>query len=139
MNTFIPIFRLIPQRKPFLMVDRLLRVDGDNAFTQFSIGSDNYFVTDGIFPVTGLIEHLAQSASALAGYKAIMAGAENPPIGMLAEVKHFICHRLPSLGDILITEVSKGVEVNGVTIVTGNTHVENEMIAEINMKIYIPE
>jgi 3-hydroxymyristoyl/3-hydroxydecanoyl-(acyl carrier protein) dehydratase len=139
MNTSIPIYRLIPQRKPFIMVDRLLRVDGDNAFTRFVIGSDNYFVMNGVFSVTGLIEHIAQSASAMAGYKAIMAGVENPPVAMLASIKHFICYRQPCIGDILVTEVSKGVEVNGVTIVTGNTCIDNEKIAEISMKIYIPQ
>jgi predicted hotdog family 3-hydroxylacyl-ACP dehydratase len=139
MNISIPIYRLIPQRKPFIMVDRLLKVDGDKALTRLAIGSDNYFAMNGLFCVTGLIEHIAQSASAMAGYKAIMAGAEIPPIAMLAAVKHFICYRQPCIGDILVTEVSKGVEVNGVTIVTGKTCIENETIAEISMKIYIPQ
>lgn len=139
MNTYIPITRLLPQRKPFLMVNRLLKAEGDKALTQFTIGSDNYFVMDDIISVTGLIEHIAQSASAMAGYKAIQAGVDNPPMGMLAEVKHFICHRQPHVGDILLTEVTKGVEVNGVSIITGNTRVDNEIIAEISMKIYIPD
>jgi len=133
------ILRLIPQRKPFRMVDQLVGVDGETAYTSLAIGNDNYFVEGGVMSTCGLIEHIAQSASAMAGHKALQAGAQEPPQGILAEVKHFLCHRQPRAGETLSTQVTKGVEVAGVAIVTGETRVGDELIAQINMKIYIPQ
>ena len=68
--------KLIPQRSPILMVDELLEADGEEATTCFTIRPDNLFIgVDELLEETGLIEHMAQSASALAGYKAVLAGA----------------------------------------------------------------
>ena len=67
---------LIPQREPILLVDALVGVEGDMARTQLTVRRDNSFVgDDGLLAEPGLIEHIAQSASAFAGYKAMEAGA----------------------------------------------------------------
>lgn len=61
--------QLIPQRAPFRMVDELLNVDGETAVTLFVVQQDNYLLdSDGVLAEAGVIEHIAQSASALAGY-----------------------------------------------------------------------
>jgi len=139
MKNDIDIARLIPQRSPFQMVDRLLEVDGTTARTRFAVGANNYFLQeDKTMAWAGVMEHIAQSASAMAGYIAITAGAEEPPQGILAEVKRFLCHRQPVQGDVLTTEVTKGVEVNGVAIIYGKTFVDEELVAETQMKIFIP-
>ena len=63
---------LIPQREPILLVDALVGVEGDMARTQLTVRRDNSFVgDDGLLAEPGLIEHIAQSASAFAGYKAM--------------------------------------------------------------------
>jgi len=131
--------RLIPQRKPFMMVDRLLEYEEGSAVTAFAVGRDNYFVADGELAIVALVENMAQSASAMAGYKALLEGAEEPPQGILAEVKKFQCHRQPRIGETLTTQVKKGVEVNGVAIVYAKTHVGDELVAETQMKIYVPK
>ena len=93
---FPDITRLIPQRAPILMVDALLEAQDDTATTCLTIRPDNYFLDeDGRLDETGLIEHIAQSASALAGYKALRAGAAQPPVGYIGEVKKFRCLRRP--------------------------------------------
>lgn len=75
------ITRLIPQREPILMVDRLERVEGDSAGTLFCIREDNFFLeADGRLAEIGVIEHIAQSASALFGYKAALAGVSEPEV-----------------------------------------------------------
>lgn len=56
---------LIPQRDPIQMVDRLESVDGKKGFTSLSIKAGNFFIDDdGLIAEAGLIEHIAQSASA---------------------------------------------------------------------------
>ena len=75
---------LIPQREPILLVDALVGVEGDMARTQLTVRRDNSFVgDDGLLAEPGLIEHIAQSASAFAGYKAMEAGASEPPVGYM--------------------------------------------------------
>ncbi len=129
---------LLPQRNPILMVDALLSVNGEEAETSFCIRPDNFFLgDDGLFEVSGLIENIAQSASAFAGYMAKLAGAVEPPIGYIGEVKNFRCHHRPQAGDELRTSIRLGAEVGGVRLLFGETRVREEIIAETQMKIFI--
>ena len=87
---------LIPQRDPIMMVDKLIDVDGDVAVTSLTVRDDNYFIDEnGLLAEPGLIEHIAQSASAFAGYRAMASGAVIPPVGYIGEVKRFHCYRRP--------------------------------------------
>lgn len=145
----LTITQLIPQREPILMVDELLCVDGEQASTCLTINSQNIFLgDDGMLEESGIIEHIAQSASAFAGYKAVMAGATELPVGYIGEVKKFRCYHRPKVGDCLRTFVTLGVEVNGVTLLSAQTYVAKDkqvrinpdkslLVAETNMKIFI--
>ncbi len=129
---------LLLQRAPILMVDALTVVSGDEAHTSFAVRPGNYFLgDDGKMEAVGLIEHIAQSASAFAGYMAKLAGAVEPPIGYIGEVKNFRCHRLPQVGDELLTTIRMGEELNGITLLSGETFINGELAAETQMKIYI--
>ena len=130
--------RLIPQREPILLVDQLTGVNGDVAETSLLIREDNFFLEeDKQMAEVGLIEHIAQSASAFAGYKAIAAGASAPPVGYIGEVRKFRCHKRPSIGDELRTTITLGAELDGVTILTGETRSGGEIVANTQMKIFI--
>ena len=128
--------RLIPQRDPIMMVDKLISVDGDVAVTGLTVRADNYFIDeDRLLAEPGLIEHIAQGASAFAGYKA--AGAIIPPLGLIGEVKKFHCYRRPEIGEELRTTITMGTEIAGLTIITGEVRVLDEIIANTQMKIFI--
>lgn len=130
--------QLIPQRFPVLMVDELVAADETSATTTLTIRADNYFLDDsGQLDETGLIEHIAQSASAHAGFMAVAAGATTPPIGYIGEVRKFHCHRRPSIGERLMTTVNMGVEVAGITAISAETRVDGEIVADTQMKIFI--
>ena len=130
--------RLIPQREPFIMVDEFEERDGNSAATALSVCPDNYFVLpDGTLAETGLIEHLAQSCSALVGAQALSKAIEQPPVGLIGEVKHFECHRRPRIGEKLKTIVTFGFTLGNVTMATGQTFVDEEQIANIHLKIFI--
>ena len=143
------IMQLTPQRDPILMVDELLQADGEQASTCLTISSTNIFLgDDGTLEESGIIEHIAQSASGFAGYKAIIAGATEPPIGYIGEVKKFRCYHRPKVGDCLLTFITLGVEVNGITMLSAQTFAAKNkevkinpgkslLVAETNMKIYI--
>lgn len=130
--------QLIPQREPILMVDELLGVEGEQASACLTVRPGNIFLADdGTMEESGVIEHIAQSASAFAGYKAIEAGATEPPVGYIGEVKKFRSYRRPRVGERLVTTISLGPEVNGVTLLSAHTCVEEEKVAETQMKIFV--
>ena len=130
--------RLIPQRDPIRMVDRLVEVDGGTATAALSVRPDNYFMEDdGAMAEPGLIEHIAQSALALAGYRALASGASAPPVGYIGEVKRFDCRFRPRTGDRLLTVVSVMAEAEGVILIQGTTRMDGGIAAETQMKVYV--
>lgn len=129
---------LLPQRAPILMVDELQDVNGEEAQTSFTVRPGNFFLDEeGRLEAGGLIEHIAQSASAFAGYRARLAGATEPPVGYIGEVKNFRCHHRPQAGDELHTTVWLGPEVEGVMLLSGETRAGERIVAETQMKIFI--
>ena len=86
---------------------------------------------------TGLIEHLAQSCSALSGYQALSQNLANPRVGLIGEVKHFECHRRPCVGEQLKSVVTFSLTFGNVTLATGQAYVNEELIANIQMKIFM--
>lgn len=130
---------LIPQRDPIMMVDRLESVSGDEATASLTVGSDNYFVADGeTMSEVGLIEHIAQSASAFAGYRAVSQGASEPPVGFIGEIKRMKIIGAPRVGDHLLTTISMGPMVDGVMLIMGETRVGEQVLASTRMKVAFP-
>ena len=130
--------QLIPQRKPFIMVDGFEERDANSAATTLSVSRDNYFILpDNTMAETGLIEHLAQSCSALSGYQALSQNLANPRVGLIGEVKHFECHRRPCVGEQLKSVVTFSLTFGNVTLATGLAYVNEELIADIQMKIFM--
>ena len=131
--------QLIPQRDPIVMVDALVEADGsERAVCRLLVTPGNYFVDEnGLLAEAGLVEHIAQSASAFAGYLSRQAGAEEPPVGYIGEVKKFHCYRRPAVGEQLTTLITRGVEVGGVSIVSGEVRVGDELVADTQLKIYM--
>ena len=127
---------LIPQRDPMIMIDTFYGATESEADTGFTIAKDNLFCSDDLFEAPGLVEHIAQSASAFAGYRAKMANAPTP-LGFIGEVKKFRIHFLPQAGDALRTHIRILSEALGVSLLTAETKVNGETAAQCQMKIYI--
>ena len=132
--------QLIPQRFPFMMVeefengkhhDKGHEEDENSATTRLTVGTANYFLLpNGEMAETGIIEHLAQSCSALAGYKACQSGATTPPVGMIAEVKHFTCHRRPKVEELIESSVSFGFSFGSMTLAQGVSYIDDELYVD---------
>ena len=60
----------LPQKDPIVMVDCILENDATSIKTSFTPGIDNIFASNGCFSESGLVENMAQSAAAKAGYVA---------------------------------------------------------------------
>jgi len=127
---------LIPQRDPMIMIDTFYDATESEADTGFTIAEDNLFCCEGLFEEPGLIEHIAQSASAFAGYKARIAN-QPTPLGFIGEAKKLRIHFLPKVGDALLTHIRILTEVQGISLLTAETKVNGEVAIQCQMKIYI--
>ncbi|MDR0395089.1 MAG: hydroxymyristoyl-ACP dehydratase [Tannerella sp.] len=127
---------LIPQRDPIILIDTFYGATDSEADTGLTVSEHNLFCCENRLTEPGLIEHIAQSASAYAGYKAKVKN-EPTPVGYIAEVKKFRIHFLPRTGDELQTHIRIISEALGVSLLTAETKVNGEVAARCQMKIYI--
>lgn len=130
------LYNLIPQRNPIVMVDTFFRADENGAETGLHIQSGCLFCEGGLLREPGMIEHVAQSAAAFAGYAPYTRG-EQPKLGFIGEVKKFKISRLPRVGEFLHTTLRVMGEAAGVTLIAAETRAEDEVLATCQMKIFI--
>lgn len=126
----------IPQRSPIVMIDDILSYDDKSIVTQFIISETNMMVSDGFFMEPGIIENIAQTAAAKAGYAVKKLGME-PVIGFIGAVKDLKIVELPKVGDVIKTTVTVRMEVMGVTLIDGFSECNGKRIAECEMKIFL--
>ncbi|MCX6249036.1 MAG: 3-hydroxyacyl-ACP dehydratase [Bacteroidetes bacterium] len=126
----------IPQKPPVVMIGKLLEVTGPKTVTSFLIREDNLFCDEGIFREPGLIENIAQSAAAGAGYLAREKGTE-PRVGFIGGIRNLRIHKLPLAGNEIRTEITVEHEVFDASVVNGKTFLEGCCIAECELKIFL--
>lgn len=142
MNKFQPItdknevMELIPQRPPVIMVDKLLYNDEVRTISGFTILEENIFSEGGVLKEPGIIENIAQTAAARAGYY-YKSKNEKPPIGFIGAVKNLFINFLPEVGKELVTEVKVETEVMNATVISAEVKCEDKIVAGGEMKIFI--
>ena len=129
------IISFIPQKPPFVMVDKLLFVDDHSTRSSFLINADNVFVKNNLFQEAGLLENIAQTAALGAGY---MAKAEHKPVavGYIGAVKDLEIFNLPKVSDELITEITIENKILDVTVISGKVWHNNNLLAQCEMKLF---
>ena len=132
------LYKLIPQRNPIVMVDTFFCADETSAETGLHVQSGNLFCEGGFLREPGMIEHVAQSAAAFAGYAPYTKG-ESPKLGFIGEVKKFKIMRLPEVNEQLVTTLKVLGEAAGVTLISAQTNAGEETVATCQMKIFIKE
>jgi predicted hotdog family 3-hydroxylacyl-ACP dehydratase len=130
------ILPLIPQKPPFVMIDRLICSDENITRSSFLIKEDNVFVKDNVFQEGGLLENMAQTAALRAGYT---AQSENKPvaIGYIGAVSDFEIFSLPKVNDELITEIAVENQIFDVTVISGKVWCNDNLLAKCEMKLFI--
>ncbi|MDR2626986.1 MAG: pseudouridylate synthase [Dysgonamonadaceae bacterium] len=135
----IDILDLLPQRPPFVMLDRLLYCDGDTTQTAFVVKDSNIFCDNGHLSEAGLIENIAQTCAARMGYinTCTDAGNGSVKLGFIGSIRDMEIFRLPAVGETLLTQVNVEEEVFQMTLVNATVTAGNEPIASGAMKIAI--
>lgn len=124
---------LIPQKNPFVMVDKLFHFSDKKVISGFTIPSTNLFVDKGNFMAAGIIEHMAQSVALHTGYQYYLKN-EAPPTGYIGAIKSAHILELPKLGHELITTATILHEILGVTLVEVQVTCNGIVIASSEMK-----
>ncbi len=130
----IPIQQIIPQRPPFVMVDRVLQCDEIDALIEFTIREDNIFLEDGCFMPPGIIEHAAQSCAARMGCVDLLHG-EPIKIGYIGDMRHVDLLRLPRCGETLHTHVHVIEDFMQMLLTEVTIKVGDEVIATSRTKV----
>lgn len=129
------IFSVIPQGRPFVMIDKLVTCDDIKTVTTLLITMENVLVCDGQLSEAGIIENIAQTAAAGAGYMAKSNGVQIT-IGYIGAIKNLEIIALPNVGDIINTEVAITSKIFDVTVVSGMVECKGLVLAKCEMKIF---
>lgn len=129
-------FRYLPHRPPFVMIDEITVMEGHPARSRFIVLPDNVLVKDGFFSEGGLVENIAQTAGAATGFSAQQAGMA-PTLGYIGAVKNLHIFSLPQIGQTLDTEVTFVHQVMNALIIQGTIHCAGQLIASCELKIFL--
>jgi predicted hotdog family 3-hydroxylacyl-ACP dehydratase len=137
-NPMEDISSLIPQRPPFVMVDRLIYAGENLARSGFKVRDDNIFLKDGELLEAALVENIAQTVAAREGFE---ANERNRPvsIGYIGAVNNLFVYSLPRLHDELETEIEIENQVFNVTLISGTIRCNGVVMAHCKMKIFITQ
>ena len=124
----IPITSLIPQRPPFVMVDRVLSCDIVTAVTELTVRPDNIFLDDGLLSAAGIIENMAQSCAARMGCVNRMNG-EAIKIGFIGDIRDCQILRQPRREEVMTTHVDIIEDVFNLTLANVTIRIADEVIA----------
>ena len=134
----ITLNELLPQRPPFVMIDRLVSCDEVFAVTELTIREDNIFVEDERLTSSGLIENIAQTCAARIGYINLSDGG-TVKIGVIGAISNLNIARTPKVGEKLTTTIKLLEEVFQMTLVEAVIMSGDEELVRANMKIALTD
>ena len=129
------IIQFIPQKKPMVMVEKLILADEKKTITSLTILPENIFCENGIFREPGLIENMAQTAAAGTGYRSVSMH-KDPPAGFIGGIRNLVINSLPKAGQVIRTEIIVEHEIFYALVVNGKVYLEGQVIASCEMKIF---
>lgn len=136
--TDIDILTLIPQRPPFVMVDRLLHYDPVHTVTSYIVPAAGIFVEQGRLTPPGIAENIAQTCAARMGYINLQAG-QTVKLGVIGAIRNLVFHSLPSVGATLTTRITLLEEVFQMTLVDAEVRADDILVATARMKIALTD
>mgnify|MGYP001104851411 CR=1 FL=1 len=133
----IKVSELIPQKEPFVLIDKLVDHQGKIVVSSFEIKEDGPLVENNFLQESGLLENMAQTCALLSGISAKKNHSE-PVIGFIAGIKNFKVLKLPEVGSVLSTQIELTDEVMNMQIAKASIRLgKNEIIASCELKIFL--
>lgn len=135
----IDIHELLPQRKPFVMVDKLVYFDEKTTTTSFLVREDNLFVENGRLNACALAENIAQTCAARLGYVNKYILKRGIQVGFIGAVKDLKVIDTPVVGDVLTTTIHVLEQIMGLTLVTAVIRIGDRVVTTAEMKIALAD
>lgn len=129
------ILQLIPQRPPMVEVDDFYGLENQRARCGLTVREDNLLLDGEHLSASGVLEHMAQSAAARAGYLAV-SGGERVKLGFIGSVNNVSFVRLPRIGEYITTTVEVLETVTSIALIAVESRVGSEPVAACRMKIF---
>jgi len=124
---------LIPQKKPFVMVDTLAAYSEKSVISHFRIPADNIMVAENHLSGPGLIENMAQTIALHTGYTYYLL-KKPAPTGYIGAIKKAEIFKLPKVSENLVTTVEILHDIMGVTLVQAKVECKGVLLASSEMK-----
>lgn len=135
----IDIHELLPQREPFVMVDKLVYFDEKTTTTSFLVREDNLFVENGRLNACALAENIAQTCAARLGYVNKYILKRGIQIGFIGAVKDMKVIDTPVVGDVLTTTIHVLEQIMGLTLVMAVIRIGDRVVTTAEMKIALAD
>ena len=135
----IDIRGILPQRAPFLFVDRLVHYDDRETRTSFTVPAEHLLVEDGHLSAPGILENMAQSSAARIGYLCKYILHVPVRIGYIGAIRKFRVNRLPEAGETVETTIILREDVFGISLTDAVVRIGEEIIAEAVLKTTLGE
>ena len=133
----IDILELLPQRPPFVMVERLLFCDQSDTRTSLVIREENIFVENGCFSESGVVENVAQTCAARLGY---LSMGQPVKVGMIGSINDFeFSGVLARAGERIDTQIVVETEVGSVHLLSARVMCGETLIADGKMKVVLTD
>ncbi len=122
---------LIPQREPFLFVDKIIDKSQDKIVTSFMVTADldffkGHFPNNPIMPGVLLQEALFQTGACL------MAGQQGAGLGVVSKVNSAKFKSLVKPGDELVMEVQLTENLSNAYYFKGKTRVNGKVVCAVD-------
>lgn len=133
---FNNISRIIPHRKPMIMIDCYSKIDDKRAFAEKTFSPGDYGCHKRIVLNSILIECVAQTVAAHFGYNAMVEKKEEPIVGMLVAVDSFeFYNSIPEQSRIRIN-ILKTDQFGGFHMYKGEIKIQDKLMAKGKIKVF---
>ena len=136
----IDVLTLLPQRPPFVMIDRLVHFDEVATTTLLTVRKDNLFIEEGgVLNPCALVENIAQTCAARMGYINKYIYKNKMRLGFIGGIRNLQILRPVRVGEQLTTSIEVVQEVMKLTLVNATVKVGDETIVTAEMKIALSD
>ena len=134
----LPIERLLPQRPPMLLLDRLLSCTASEGTADARVSAGNLFrLSDDTIHEAALFELMAQAYAAVRGFQDSLAG-KPASIGYLAGITRAVVHGAARVGDRLTVSVRQTALLQPFVRAEARVVRDGELLAEGELTLFVP-
>ena len=120
----------IPQRPPFLFVDKIIRKEGNSITTQRTLREDEYFF-QGHFPGNPIMPGVLLCEACFQTGAILMGASKQPGLGVVTRIKDTKFKNFARPGDTLTIKVTLDDKVDNAYYMSGTINIDDKLILKI--------